>query len=203
MLSIVGMVLWAVYYSNARLFANPDKELVKSSVFIGAWLGIVSFLSLSGLMAENSRVLYPILMFFSFIIPILFASSAWGAKIALSVPLAFLVGFHVFRLPINLILDVWVEQGFVPKAFSWLGINYDVMTGILALIFAPLANRYRWIAWTINIVGIAMFVRLFATPQAVMDPGFEYQWPFILANPIGIGGVVAGHIILTRALRYH
>ncbi|QDK36346.1 hypothetical protein [Bdellovibrio sp. NC01] len=211
LLCVVVMVLSAIYYSNLRLLGDPKKETIKSFAFIGVWLGIITVLSLTGAINQLPQLLYPLVMFFSFVIPIWFALSDKGAKIALSVPLAFLVGFHVFRLPINLMLDVWVEDGILPKAYTWIGINYDVVTGMLALIFAPLANRYRWIAWGINIVGIVLFFHVLGIDSVLgitqiskgMDSPFVYQWPFILANPIGIGGVVAGHIILTRALRYH
>lgn len=177
------------------------------------WLGTLSFIIQSGILKTHMIPGIPLYYISILILVFWFSFSHWGAKIALAVPITFLVGFQVFRLPVELIFDLWAEQRTIPVTMTWAGQNFDVVTGLLALMVAPLTGRYRIIAWVFNILGIILLVNLLRVgamsspfPFAWgVDPTLQLvlHWPYALAGPVCVGGALAGHVILTRALLYH
>src|SRR5690606_5409147 len=66
------------------------------------------------------------------------AFSPRGQRLAHGLPLYALVGFHVFRLPLELVLHQWYMEGVMPVQMTYAGANFDVVTGLLALLLAPL-----------------------------------------------------------------
>src|SRR5262245_42020960 len=68
----------------------------------------------------------------------LLAFSGLGQRMALTLPLYALVGFHVFRLPLELVLHQWYMEGVLPVQMTYAGHNFDIVTGLLAFFIAPL-----------------------------------------------------------------
>lgn len=207
------MFLVGIHYASRRLLENPRKTTTKVAGVLLLWLGFLSLVVASGVLEKFVTLGLP-LFFISIIAVVLwFSFSHWGAKIALTVPIAFLVGFQLFRLPLELILDLWVQQGTIPATMTWTGKNLDVLTGLLALIVAPITGRYRLVAWAFNIVGLVLLVNVIRV--AIMSSSLPFGWgveptlqlafhlPYALIGPVCIGGALAGHVILTRALLYH
>lgn len=135
--------------------------------------------------------------------------SPLGGRLA-GLPLAALVGFQAFRLPLELVLHNWVESGTIPATMTWTGQNWDIASGALALLAAPFAHRHRAVAWTANIVGAILLlnvirVALLSSPVPFgwnVTPPLLLAWhlPFALIAPVCVGGALIGHIVLTRAL---
>jgi hypothetical protein len=128
---------------------------------------------------------------------------------ATGLPLWTFVAFQGFRLPLEIVLHWWVEDGTIPATMTWSGSNFDIVSGIVAIVAAPWANR-RAIAWCANIVGIVLLanvarVALFSLPVPF---GWNVSPPLMLAMhlpyawivPICVAGALCGHIVLTRAL---
>jgi hypothetical protein len=93
---------------------------------------------------------------------------------------------------------------------TWDGSNWDVVSGILALVMAPLAGRSRAAAWTANAVGFGLLLNVIVD-AARSSPGrlysgvrpplqLPFHLPYALILPVCIGGALIGHIALTRAL---
>jgi hypothetical protein len=126
-------------------------------------------------------------------------------------PVPALVAFQGFRLPLELVLHSWVAQGVIPSAMSWSGRNWDIISGVLALIAAPLCRRSVIWAWIANGVGLALLlnvirVAVLSSPVSFgwpVEPKLEliYHVPYALIIPVCIGGALIGHIALSRALR--
>ena len=51
-------------------------------------------------------------------------------------PIAALVGVQAFRLPLELVLARWKNQGVIPVQMTFEGHNFDIVTGVLALVTA-------------------------------------------------------------------
>ena len=49
-----------------------------------------------------------------------------------------LVGVQGFRLPLELAMHRMYERGIMPVQMSYSGLNYDILTGIRALVVAAL-----------------------------------------------------------------
>ena len=136
--------------------------------------------------------------------------SPLGGRIAANIPLAALVGFQAFRLPLELVLHRWAEQGTIPTTMTWSGDNWDIVSGIVALVAAPLAHRHRIFAWGANVIGTVLLLNVIRV--ALLSAPLPFGWmvtpPLLLAlhlpyawiGPVCVGGALAGHIILTRAL---
>jgi hypothetical protein len=124
--------------------------------------------------------------------------------------LKWLVGFQAFRLPLELVLHAWVVQGVIPQSMTWSGANWDVVTGSLALLFAPLVKRFLSLAWLVNALGLLLLLNVIRV--AVMSSPLPFGWPvspklaliyhlpYALIVPVCVGGALIGHVALTRAL---
>ncbi len=205
LIGVLYAVLLAIHVTWRSL-----KVTALAGVVIGIWLGILSALVASGRL--GSLPLNGLPFFFG---PILlfcvgFALSPVGGRLAAAIPLAALVGFQAFRLPLELVLHAWFKQGVIPETMTWSGYNWDILSGIAALLCAPLANRHRWAARLANVVGFALLLNVMrvAILSAPVPFGWNVQPPLLLAfhlpyaliAPVCVGGALFGHIVLTRAL---
>jgi hypothetical protein len=128
-------------------------------------------------------------------------------------PLAALVGFHVFRLPLELLMHSAAGAGVMPTQMSFSGWNFDILTGATALVVAPLAAfgvlpRRLLLAWNalgsvllLVVVGIAVA----STPPLLAfgaDPARANTWvayaPFIWLPTLLVPAAAAGHVVLWR-----
>lgn len=144
-------------------------------------------------------------------VSVLLGLSPLGRWMAFACPLAWLVAFQGFRLPLELVLHSWVQQGVIPRTMTWNGSNWDVLTGIACLGLAPLCLYSKVAAWAGNIIGIVLLANVgrVAVLSAPVPFGWQdvepklllpYHLPYALILPVCVGGALAGHVILTRAL---
>lgn len=141
------------------------------------------------------------------------AFSPVGRRLA-GLPLAALVGFHGFRLPLELILHAWVVGGTLPEQMTWSGQNPDVITGALALLLGlvglwrPLPRRA---AALFSLVGLGLLLNVIRvavgsapTPlrSFMNDPPVLLPWfvPFSWIVSVCVAGALCGHVVLLRAL---
>jgi ABC-type xylose transport system permease subunit len=205
LLTVLYALLLAVHVSY-RSF----KVTALVGVLLGAWLGIQSALVASGRMPSLPLNGLPFFFGPVLVIWIGLAFSPVGARLAATLPLAALVGFQAFRLPLELVLHAWFKQGTIPETMTWSGQNWDIVSGIVALLCAPLANRHRWAARFANIVGLALLMNVMRV--AILSTPVPFGWdiepklllafhlPYALIGPVCVGGALFGHLVLTRAL---
>lgn len=177
---------------------------------VGAWILAVCIFVGSGVMAGLPLHGLPIFMGAVLAVGIGMGLSPLGGRIAANVPLFALVGFHAFRLPLELVIHSWAEQGTVPDVMTWGGQNFDVISGGLALVLAPFVIRGRVLAWVFNVVGLILLMNVIrvAVKSSPIPVGWGQHPPLLLAlhlpyaliAPVCVAGALAGHIILTRAL---
>jgi hypothetical protein len=142
------------------------------------------------------------------------AFSALGQRMAQSIPLYALVGFHVFRLPLELVLHQWYMEGVLPVQMTYAGHNFDIVTGLLALLMSPLmyyGKLSRRAAWFFNLVGAALLanvasiaVRSSPVPlrSYLNEPPvlLALHAPFTWIVPVCVSGALFGHLITFRRL---
>lgn len=199
---VVAALLWAVQraYGSVRV-------TLAAAAGLAAWLG-----GFSALVAAGCTANVPLPVFFVPIVVIWtgVGLSPVGRNIAATVPLGALVAFQGFRLPLEIVLHMWAEQGTIPTAMSWSGRNVDVISGVTALLCAVPAARDVRAAWLANIVGAVLLlnvmrVALLSTLPAWARPGepllqLAAHLPYALIGPVCVGGALFGHVVLTRAL---
>jgi hypothetical protein len=121
-----------------------------------------------------------------------------------------LVIFHAFRLPLELVLHSWAKQGTIPETMTWTGQNFDIATGVAALVLFRLAGRSRAAVWLFQLIGFGLLLNVIRV--AVMSAPLPFGWhiqpsmmlpfylPYALIVPVCVGGALAGHLILFRKL---
>lgn len=206
---IVAGVGAALVWSIGRAYRSAKAGGI-AAVALAAWLGLQAVLIQSGRMASlplNGLPLFfgPILVIWTAL-----ALSAAGKRVAREIPVALLVGFQAFRLPLELVLHSWAAQGTIPGTMTWTGQNWDIASGILALLCAPFAARHQAAARLANIIGLALLLNVMRV--AVLSTPVPFGWhvmpslqlpfylPYAFIGPVCVGGALFGHLVLTRAL---
>jgi hypothetical protein len=208
--AVVASFLRGVWVSARAEGRDPLRMTLSVSAGLVLWLAALAELVGSGwLDAVPGRLVA--------LGAVVMAGSTWlglsplGRGMADACPLSLLLAFQGFRLPLELVLHSWASQGVIPEAMTWTGSNWDILSGIVALVLAPLCRRSKAAAWAGNIIGFVLLlnvgrVAVFSAPvpfgwhhvtQKLLLP---YHLPYALIVPICLGGALAGHIILTRAL---
>jgi hypothetical protein len=142
------------------------------------------------------------------------ASSAYGHRLAIGVPLWTLVVIQGFRFPLELAMHAMYERGIMPEQMSYSGRNFDILTGVTALIVGPLfrsSPKARWLVATWNVIGLGLLTNVVVI-AILSTPRFHYFgidrlniWvtypPFVWLPAIMVPFALAGHLVIFRALR--
>ncbi|MCU0659389.1 MAG: hypothetical protein MUF64_30245 [Polyangiaceae bacterium] len=176
---------------------------------LALWLGGFTALVQSGLPREKPLPFVPLIFVLSNVAPVVLAFSPLGARLSAGLSLRTLVLFQAFRLPLELVLHAWSGSRTIPESMTWTGSNLDVVTGIVALLLAPLAHR-RWAAWAVNLVGSVLLLNVarVAVLSSPLPFGWDVEprlllaayWPYVYILPVCVAGAFAGHLLLTRKL---
>lgn len=205
---VMAAFLAAVWWSARRESVGPLRRTMLAAVGMAVWLGALCFIVESGWLRGDQRRL----LFFAAgmnVICLAVGLSPVGRWLSL-LSLPALVAFQGFRLPLELVLHSWVAQGVIPETMTWSGRNWDIISGVLALVAAPLCRRSIVWAWIANAVGLVLLVNVMRV--AVLSSPVSFGWPvtpkleliyhlpYALIIPVCVGGALIGHIALTRAL---
>lgn len=138
------------------------------------------------------------------------AFSRFGDRL-LAWPLAALVGFQAFRVPVELLLAATHHAGALPVEMTYEGFNFDVATGLLAVPLAVWAWRGtvpRAVLWAWNVLGVALLavvVTIAATSAlgvVATDPRvtLPVAWPGVWLPAWLVQLALLGHLLVFRAL---
>lgn len=181
----------------------------KLALFTVVWILILSVVVLTGAL---KRYPFPGLpLFFATIVISAFTIGLgpWGRQLS-QLPVRALIVFQLFRLPLEVVLHLWAQEGTVPETMTWSGQNFDVITGLLAVGgFFQWANSKSF-AWFFNFVGAALLLNVMRV--AIMSSPLSFAWhlerplqlalflPYALIGVVCVWAAIIGHIVLTRAL---
>jgi hypothetical protein len=205
------VVVVVVAFLAAVHFAYRSRPMtLRVTLGTAAWLGFIGFLVGTHRLEQLPMFGLPFFFGSVAIVSVAVGLSPLGGRIAAAIPLAALVGFQAFRLPLELILHAWAKHGTIPETMTWTGQNWDIISGFLALIACPFANQNRAVAWFANLVGLALLINVMrvALLSAPVPFGWHVEPPLLVAlhlpyafiGPVCVGGALIGHIVLTRAL---
>jgi hypothetical protein len=189
----------------------PQKPLMPISLFL-LWVagtgGLPFLLKATGLGVSGQ--------FPSFVLTIaLMVSlglSRFGERLVLANGLALIAGVQVFRLPLEFVLLLWHGVDFMPVQMTFLGDNFDIITGLLALPAAWVISRSSkplHAALVFNLIGFALLLRIIwivalssPTPLRALLGGYA-TWPEVLVGlyfptvwiaSIGVAGAMLLHV---------
>ncbi|MFO0725381.1 MAG: hypothetical protein U1E65_16475 [Myxococcota bacterium] len=208
----LGIPLLAVIMASAVAAAHA---WASGRAAIAALVGLC-FLGLSyGLGAAGVFERAPPLMFGFVLVALALAGTRAGTAAAERVPLALLVGLQAFRLPLELVMHGAAEDGLMPVQMSYSGLNFDILSGISALLIG-LGIWRGWLgrraAIAFNLLGIALLLNIVSIAVASLprfhafgtDPARINTWvlgvPYVWLPTILVAAAAHLHLLLSRRL---
>jgi len=216
--AVVVMIVLGTHVAGPRLREAPDytrRWTQGTAAALVVWLVVTAVASASGVL--EAPVLPPRALFFMVgtnLAAVIFAFSRAGTRLVAGLPVAALVGFHAFRLPLELVLHRWYAEGVIPVQMTYVGRNFDIVTGILGLTLGLVLWRRgpsRPLVWLFNLVGFALLVTV-ASIAVLSSPvpfrSFTNDPPVLLVFhapygwivPMCVAPALAGHLLVFRWL---
>ena len=207
----------AVHRSSSADPARRTRETVIAAIATVAWLLLTLGLAESGRLSFTSRP--PTMLFLVVaILAIAFGigTSRLGLRISTGIPLAALVGVQAFRFPLELLLHRSYQEGLMPVQMSYSGLNYDILSGLSAIVVALVLLRRPSslvLVRTWNVVGTVLLANILVvallsapTPLRVFhnDPANVWitQAPWVWLPAVDVLAAVLGHVLVYRRLRH-
>lgn len=140
--------------------------------------------------------------------------SRYGARLAYGLPVAAIVGFQAFRIMVEFPLHEFYREGLAPVQITYLGRNFDIITGITAIPVAWLAARGKasrplLLAW--NCLGLGLLANV-VTVAVLSMPGplrlfmnepstrLVAELPYVFVPAVFVTTALFGHVLLFRRL---
>jgi hypothetical protein len=196
---------------------DPRRLAIAAAVATAAWLALTAGLAAGGVMSFTSRpptmlILVPVIV----ALGIGLAASSLGRRLATGLPLAVLVGSQAFRLPLELSMHRAYTEGLMPVQMSYSGRNFDILTGISALIVAAVLVRRPKALWLVrvwNVAGLILLANILTvallsapTPFRVFHNEPANVWithaPWIWLPAVFVLAAIVGHATVFRRLRH-
>lgn len=219
-LAVVGFV--CATFVAASYFAHPTGQRHPRTL-TGPVAGLLVWLVASYLGAQTgffsslagSFSLGALLLVFNGI-TLIVALGPLGFRFATHLPIGALIGFHTFRIPLEIVLHSWFRQGMLPIQMTYAGVNFDIAIGVLALGLAPLLPKLsatpQWrlvaafsllgVGFLLNVMSIAVRSTPWPMRTFFNDPPvlLMFHTPFVWIMPICVCGALFAHIVTFRWL---
>lgn len=203
----------------ARMGVDSRVAVRRTFAFLAVaalWQVVVSALAVKGVLARFDARPPPLIFLLVFIAggAQVLARSSFGKTLSEGLPLAALVGFQAFRLPLELLMHAAANEGVMPEQMTFTGWNFDIVTGASAVVVAVLValglgGRRLVLAW--NALGTALLLTIVviavsSTPVfaafgegAALNTFIAYV-PFTTLPTVMVLLAMAGHVVLWRKL---
>jgi len=168
-LCAIGVVA-AVSRADTR---GAARRGVLAAAALASWLALTGWLAAEGALDPPAPPGPMPVVLPAIALAIGIAVSPLGARLA-QLPLAALVGFQAFRIPVEITLHRLYGEGLVPVHMTFEGWNFDIVTGILALVVGGMALRRpvpRAVLLGWNVLGLALLATI-VTIAFMAFPGF-------------------------------
>jgi hypothetical protein len=216
---LVCLLAWATAVAWRRTGASQreTKRAVLLSVIAAcAWMASTGLIAASGILREWERIPPPFFLLVVAILTLSFAMtfSHFGTRIARAIPVWALVLAQAFRVPLELAMHGMSERGVMPVQMSYEGLNFDIVTGMTAIVVGLLAATERVgrgviAAW--NGLGLVLLINV-VTVAILSTPRFRYfgdehlnVWvtypPFVWLPAVMVVAALVGHLLIFRALK--
>ncbi len=217
-LILVAVLILGTAVAWRRSGAARDASL-RAAIVVGAaaaiWMAITWQSATSGVLRNWDRTPPPFALLVAAILA-LAATIAWsplGRRLAQFIPLSALVAVQSFRLPLELAMHAIFKRGIMPEQMTYTGLNFDIVSGITAIVVAVLVwsgrgGRRLVTAW--NILGLLLLanivtIAILSTPRlrSFGDDAlntFVFDPPFVWLPAVMVLAALAGHLVILRAL---
>ncbi len=212
-IAIIVAIVWVVIFSRHN--ARRAVVLTAGVVLLMAGGAIAA---LSGQLSRFDFLPPPMLIMIVSITVIAFAIglSPFGRNAASEISLFMLIGLQSFRFPLELVMHYAGSTGIMPTQLSYSGYNFDIITGIIALVLLalhkssvriPLPVLWAWNIWGLLCLAAIYIIAITASP-VVRAFGDEPQnlntwvlyFPYVWLPVVLVTIALSSHIIITRKL---
>lgn len=218
-LVLATLFVFATRIASRRLGESDlvvTRRTIGVAIGVALWMGAFAALAASGVLARFDARPPPLFLAMLTILlgVIVLTRSRVGRALGDGLPIAALVGFQAFRLPLELVMHEAARAGIMPVQMSFSGWNFDIVTGVTAIPVAWLAATGRapralLIAW--NLLGSILLATIMtlaavSTPViAAFGPGaalntFVAHVPYVWLPSVMVAAALVGHILLWRRL---
>jgi hypothetical protein len=217
-LALAGLLWAGVVQAGRRLGEAPAvrrRYARLAGLGIAAWLGLTALVPASGVL-QRAALPPPLALFFVASLggAVAAALSPLGTRLLRGLPIAALVLVQAFRLPLELILHAWKDQGVLPVQMTFEGHNFDIVSGGLALglgLWLWRGSAPRAAVWAFNLIASALLVNV-ATIAVLSSPLpirhymnepavlLAFHFPYAWIIPVCVGGALFGHLLIFRWL---
>lgn len=216
---LAGITVAAIAFAIRTLPAGGSRRARHFLFGATVWYATALALAASGVLRDPNTLPPPILLVMlpSVLLPTWLAWSKLGTALARELPIAWLVGFHAFRLPLELVMHRAARDGTMPEQMTFTGLNFDILTGISALLVAALAAKGlapRPLVLAFNLLGSSLLAAIGAVAIASLpafhafgtEPARLNTWvaeaPFVLLPAGLVSSALFGHLLLWRRLAH-
>lgn len=197
------------------LLSQARREWAIPGLFgILVWMGITGALGSSGVLNDFARMPPPFMFLVTtmLVLTLALGFSPIGTLMAQRLPFWMLVGSQAFRFPLELAMHRAADEGVMPRQMSYDGLNFDIVTGISALLLG--LALYRGQVPTIlvkawNAVGFVLLVNIVTiailsapVPFRIFLEGPPNVWvtraPFVWLPTVMVAFALFGHVLVFR-----
>jgi hypothetical protein len=177
-------------------------------------MGLLALAALSGILARFDLKPPPLMAaaVASVALGVGLGLSPLGAELA-GLPLWVLVGWQSFRLPLELIMHEAALEGLMPNVMSFSGKNFDILSGLSALILAICVRHFRvprsvvaaWNVMASALLLVIIVIAVAATPlvrafgDSELNTWVAY-FPYVWLPGVMVLSAAMGHVVITRRL---
>ncbi|MDA1184436.1 MAG: hypothetical protein O2930_07310 [Acidobacteria bacterium] len=210
---LVGLALLRAGQSDV----NSHQQWTYIGGFVVLYLAVPAVLATTGRLDRYDPMPAPALVMVPLLtlVTVRFATSSVGARVGSSVGLATLVGFQVFRLPVEWLLHRLSVEQVIPQVMTYSGRNFDIVSGVTGGLLGVWLLRRSVPSWVLviwNLTGLALLgnivlVATLSTPALfrVFTEGppnlLPSTFPFVWLPSFLVQLALVGHLLLFRCLR--
>jgi len=196
--------------------ASARQQGRRFAIALGAWLVVTWLAAASGVLARFDSLPPPLMVVVmgATVGSAALAFSSLGSALARGLPIAALVGFHAFRFPLELILYQLSLDGVLPVQMTFDGMNYDIATGLSAVVvalWAATGKLPRAVLMLWNLMGLALLlvivtIAVLSTPVPfrvfMNEPAntIVTTTPFVWLPLVLVQAAWIGHLLIFRRL---
>jgi len=219
-LALVAALAALFVSAQSRLAGETNAERLRGTaagaLVVGVWLALPAVLAARGVLGGFSRMPPPFALMMIALVAatVALAFSPLGTRLVQHAPVHTLIGYQVFRIPLEFWLQAMHRHGAIPEQLTWSGLNFDVLSGITALLVASMAWRgqasrrliaaWNWLGFALllNVGSIAVMslptpLRVFMDePPLTATTTFPFVW---LPAFLGLSALF-GHVLVWRWL---
>ena len=215
--AIAVSALAAIGLALARLAGDGGRLARRYTLGAITWLAFTAALATSGFLSSSDALPPPmaVLLVPLIALPIGLARSAAGTLLIERAPLAWLIGFNAFRVPLELVMHRAAAEGTMPPQMTYTGLNFDIVTGLSSIAVAwVVAQGYspRWLIMAWNALGSLLLLNIVTIALASLpqlrafgsDPEYVNTWvahfPFVWLPAGCVAAALFSHALLWRKL---